>query len=282
MNKRLKNWLIDLAVITVGGTLWAIAINVFTLPNLFAAGGFSGLGTVLYYLTNIPVGVTIIVLNIPVFICAWKILGRDWFYKSLAAMLVTSIIIDLLAFLPHYTEDKLLAAIFGGVLSGVGLGVIYMRGIATGGVDLVARMIKKYAAIPSYGMIIVLLDVVVIVLSGIAFRDFSVMLYAAIVVYITGIINDKLLSGADRAKLVYVISKQYEQIEYAVAKKLLRGATRLEGFGGYTGEPKNVLMIVVRPYEFFRLKAIIRAADKTAFVIVSDVGEVLGMGFRTE
>ena len=131
-------------------------------------------------------------------------------------------------------------------------------------------------------MIIVILDVIVIVVSGIIFRDFSVMLYAAIVVYITGFINDKLLNGLDRAKLIYVVSTQAEQIAQLVARKLIRGVTRMDGVGGYTGEHKNILMIVVKPYEFFRLKAIVREVDKEAFIVVSDVSEVLGKGFRTD
>lgn len=282
MKKHMKNWIYDLLIMIAGGTVWAIAINMFTLPNMIAAGGFSGLGTVFYYAFHIPVGITMIVLNVPVFIFAWKILGRDWFFKSLIAMLITSIIIDIFSFLPQYTEDKMLAAVFGGILSGIGLGIIYMRGIATGGVDLIARMIKKYVAVPSYGMIIVILDVIVIVVSGIIFRDFSVMLYAAIVVYITGFINDKLLNGLDRAKLIYVVSTQAEQIAQLVARKLIRGVTRMDGVGGYTGEHKNILMIVVKPYEFFRLKAIVREVDKEAFIVVSDVSEVLGKGFRTD
>lgn len=280
--KRILGWLADLGIMILGGVIWAVSINVFTLPNKIAAGGLSGLGTVFYYAFHIPVGVTIILFNIPIFIFAWKLLGREWFAKSLIAMLVTSVIIDLTAFLPEYTGDSMLAAVFGGVTSGIGLGLIYMRGIATGGIDLIARMIKKYVAVPSYGTIIILLDLVVIAISGIVFRDFAVMLYAVIVVYITGLINDKLLNGLDRAKLVYVISDSYAQIGEEIENRLKRGVTLLDGKGNYTGKKEQVIMVVVRPYEFFRLKALIRQVDPKAFVIVGDISEVLGNGFRSE
>ncbi len=265
----------------VGGFIWAVSINVFTKPNLLAPGGFSGVGTVInYFFPFIPIGVSIIVLNIPLFAVVYKQFGKKFFFSGAIAMVVTSVIIDVTEmFLPVYTGNRLIAAIFGGVLSGAGLGLIYLRGIVTGGVDLMARIFEKYISFLSYGKIIACLDMLVIALAALAFKDIDTALYSAITVYISGRVVDKLLNGADSAKLILIISDKHEQIQKDILDVLHRGVTVLSGKGGYTGSDRPVMLAVCRPYEIIKVKKFIYSIDKKAFVVISDSSEVDGLGF---
>ena len=277
-----KNLFLDLGVIILGGFIWALSINTFTLPNLIAPGGIAGLATVFNHFFGFPMGLTILIINLPLFFISLRMYGKHFLIRTGAALIITSVILDITTFLPHYTEDKLLAAIFGGITAGVGLGIIYMRGMATGGVDLIARILEKPFPYISYGRMIIIIDAVIIIIAAISFRDLSAVLYASIVVYITGIINDSLLNGLNKAKLVYIISDKYNEISDEIHNIIKRGATFIDAKGSYTGKDKNMLMVVVRPYEFYRLKAMVYKIDNNAFIIVGDVNEVVGKGFKSD
>ncbi len=173
----------DLASMVVGGIIWALGINIFTVPNDIAPGGATGIATVINHFTGFPVGVIIIIINIPLFILAFFFVGKRFTLKTAAAIVITSVILDVMGtFLPTFTEDKLLASIFGGVLSGVGLGIIYTRGIATGGSDLLARLIDERVSAISYAQTILLIDFIVVAAAAIAFADWRSALYAVITI----------------------------------------------------------------------------------------------------
>ena len=279
--KKYKSAFTDAVSILIGSIIFAISVNTFTVPNLIAPGGASGVATVINHLTNIPVGTLMILINLPLFAVAiWKF-GFKEMLKTLIAALSTSIVTDITApFLPKYTGDVLLAAIFGGVAMGVGLGLIYMRGMTTGGSDILARLFELKFPHISYGKMITCIDGIITVAAAVVFRDGWTMLYAWITIYIFGMIADKMMAGPDTAKLVHVISSKKDQIAKEIFEKMDRGATFINASGAYTGENRDILFIVVRRYELPRLKLLIKEIDSSAFIIIGDVSEVLGEGFK--
>lgn len=277
-----KKYFGDVVFTLIGSLIWAVALNTFMVPNLIASGGLAGLATVLKHFFNLPVGTMIIVMNIPIFIWAFIKMGWKLVIRILVVMVVSSVILDISdVFLPVFTEDKLLSAIFGGVLCGIGLGLIYQRGLASGGTDLLAMLIDDYLPFISYGRMILILDLGVIIIASIAFQDWQSALYSAISLYITGVIVDNMLEGLNTGKMVYIISEKQDEIAGQIMKKLERGVTSLNGRGCYTGKEKDVLITVLRRYEIHKVKEIVKGIDENAFVIVGDVSEVAGEGFNT-
>lgn len=245
----------------------------------------TGIGSIMNYLFNIPIGLFVVAVNVLLFLLSFKFVSKKTLFKSAIAIVITSALIDITAaipWFPKYTEDPLLACIFGGALTGIGLGIIFMRGITTGGVDLIALLLEKLFPFISYGRLIVFIDLVIVCAAGFVSQSLTSVFHAAIIVCIYGFIVDKLLNGLDSAKVVYIISGKGDAICEAVTKKLHRGVTRVNAFGGYTNEPKPMLITVVRPMELFKLKKIVKETDEHAFVIVGDVSEVVGRGFKTE
>lgn len=280
MKKTMVTLLPDLASMVVGGIIWALGINIFTVPNDIAPGGATGIATVINHFTGFPVGVIIIIINIPLFILAFFFVGKRFTLKTAAAIVITSVILDVMGtFLPTFTEDKLLASIFGGVLSGVGLGIIYTRGIATGGSDLLARLIDERVSAISYAQTILLIDFIVVAAAAIAFADWRSALYAVITIALNSSLADRLLAGTTEGKLVYVITEDAEKISSAVLRDMKRGATLIPAKGCYTGKDTNVLMITIRNYELPKLKRLIKREDEKSFLIVGNATEILGKGF---
>ncbi|MDF2686705.1 MAG: hypothetical protein K0S55_1887 [Clostridia bacterium] len=277
-----KQLLLDLLTILIGGFIWAISINMFTTPNLIAPGGVTGISVILNHFFKFPMGLTIIILNIPLLLLSYKFLGLRFVVRTAITTVITSLILDFTGFIPTFTEDRLLAAVFGGITAGLGLGLIYMRGLATGGSDVLARLLEIPFPYISYGKMLIIIDAVVITAAAVFFRDLGLALYAVIMVYISSIIIDKLLTGLDVAKLVYIISEKNMEISKVIMEKLDRGATLIEARGCYTGLEKNMLMVAVKRYELPRIKNIVKCVDERAFIIINDVSEVLGEGFKGE
>lgn len=280
MKKQGKTLFFDILSIVAGGFIWAVGLNVFTVPNKIAPGGATGLATVINSFTDLPVGTLIILINVPLFFAAFFFVGKRFTLKTAAAIVITGVILDVTAlFLPEFTDDKLLSAIFGGVLSGVGLGLIYIRGIATGGSDLLARLIDKKIPFFSYTETILAIDAVVVVVAAIAYKDWKSVLYAAITVAVNSLFAEKLLSGLTAAKMVFIVTETPEKIYETVIRRMKRGATRTPAEGCYSEKPTNVLMITVKNYELPALKKIITEKDENSFMIVGDASEIVGKGF---
>lgn len=282
--KHRRRRMMDLLSVLVGGFIWAVGLNMFVVANPIAPNGLTGIATVINHFTDFPVGMAIILLNIPLFFLSWKLLELRFAVSFAVVMAITSVIIDVTSlFLPRYTEDTLLAAIFGGVLSGIGLGMIYMRGLATGGVDVIARMLEKPFPFLSYGTILILLDCIVILIATVAYGDYKVALYSVIVTYLSGYLNDQLLLGGNRGKQVSVITDGKEdELASAIMEKCGRGVTKIFARGAYTNREKGMLMVICRPYEIPRIKALVQQIDPQAFFVVSDVSEVQGKGFEKD
>lgn len=264
--------------IAVGCLLGALAYPMFLVPNHIAPGGLTGMATVLNYLFQLPVGMTSLLMNIPLFIIGYRSMGRVFVFRSLTATVTFSLLIDLLP-LPALTLQPLLGALFGGVLMGAGLGLILRGGATTGGTDMVARMIHSRFQHISVGAILFFIDCCVVAMAGF-FIEVEYALYAFVSLYASSKLIDAVMEGLTREKACYVISAEYARVKYEIMDKLDRGVTLLSAEGGFSGERRPMLLCVLSAQEVGRLKAIVRAADEGAFVFISDAHEVLGEGFR--
>ncbi len=275
-----KSILLDVLFAAVGSFLYAGAIRMFLDPNHVSIGGFAGIGSVLHYLWMFPMGITYLALNLPLFFLSWKKLGQKFLIKTVFATVLVSVFLDTVGFLPSFTENKLLAAIAGGVLSGIGLGMIYSRGMATGGTDLLAKLVKGWFRGISYGKVILTIDILIVTVSAIIYRDLWSVLYSAITIWLSTTVVDTILSGMERAKSVSIITDKKQAVVEGILRDVNRGATVLDAEGGYTKTGRNLILVVVRSYELFHLKQTVKAADPNAFLIISDATEVLGNGFQ--
>lgn len=266
-------------IMIIGSFVAAAGISLFLAPNKLTTGGISGLATIAYYIWGFPIGVVSLVLNIPLFVLGIWIEGKGFGLKSLYATLLLSLFIDLLANVEPFTEDALLGAVYGGVLMGVGLGLVFLSGATTGGTDIIAKLVQRTVRHMSIGRILLVVDVLIIALAAIVFKDKQVGLYSAVALYASTHMIDLIIEGGKFAKTVFIISDKHLEIAQSITTDLHRGVTGLDGKGMYSGNDKTVLMCTVKRNELPRLKDLIRQTDKDAFVILTDVREVLGEGF---
>jgi uncharacterized membrane-anchored protein YitT (DUF2179 family) len=279
ISKLTRDWKSYLLIL-IGDIFTAMSLNMFLVPNRIAAGGLSGVSTIIFHLLDFPVGTTMLVLNIPLFILGVKYIGRLFGFKTIFATLMLSLIVDFSTFMPVITKDVVLASLYGGILMGVGLGMVLRAGATTGGTDLAAKILNKFFPVFSIGQLLLAMDIAIIMIAGLVFNNFELSLYAAVTLYISSKIIDGLLEGVDFAKGVFIVSTKSERISEAIMKKLDRGLTGLKGKGMYTSEDKTVLMCVLRRWEIPTLKKIVGEIDDKAFVMLTDVREVLGEGFK--
>jgi uncharacterized membrane-anchored protein YitT (DUF2179 family) len=277
----LKSILLDVFFAVLGSLIYGVALRMFVDPNQISLGGFSGIGALLHYVWPIiPIGGSVLLMNLPLFLLSWKKLGRKFFFKTLFATVVISLAMDVTAFVPVFIENKLLAAIAGGVCSGIGLGLIFARGMATGGTDLLAKILKGWFRGISYGKVILIMDAVILVTAAAVYRDMWSVLYSAITVWLSSTVIDTILNGMDHAKSVSIITEHKQEVLDSIFRNFDRGATVWKGKGGFTNADKDVILIVLRSYELFQLKRTVKEADPNAFMIISDATEVMGLGFR--
>lgn len=279
---RLKKTLLPVLIITAASAIYALGFVWCYAPNGIAFGGITGVAQIINYLIPaLPIGVTVIALNVPLFILGWKLIGGRLLVSSLYAMAVSSVFIDVLTPLREWEPmEPLLACIFGGLSLGLSLGLIFLQGATTGGTDLLARLLKLKLAWLPMGKLLMGIDLAVIVAVSVAFRTLYAALYGLVALYISTIVMDGVLYGMDTAKVAYIISDKNKEISDAIVKDLDRGVTILHGQGAYTGADKNVLMCAFKQREIAVIKATIKDIDPVAFVIVCDAHEVLGEGFR--
>ncbi len=265
--------------IALGAMVAAAGLVLFLIPNKIAAGGVSGLATVIFYLTGSPTGLTMLALNIPLFIMAIRAMGVPFLFKTLYGAVVLSVAIDLLSIvLVPFTVDPLLSAVYGGLLMGVGLGIVVRSGGSTGGTDLASRVLHRYTHL-SIGQSLMIIDTVVIIIAGIVF-NLELALYGLLSLFVTTKVLDAIQEGFSSAKAAFIISEHCELIAQRVLAEMKRGVTALTGRGLYTGLDRVTLFCVVSRTEITQLKTLVAEIDARAFVIVTDVREVLGEGFK--
>lgn len=273
----------DIIFIIIGSALVALGLSMFTVPNDIAPGGVSGLATALAYITPIRVSIWALMLNLPLLLAAWRMLGMRPLLCTLAATVLLSVFIDLwAALLPGYTNNVLLASFFGGVLTGLGVGILFLRGISTGGTDLLALLLKKvFPNVPS-GTMLLVVDATVVVIAVCIFRDIEVALYSAICIFVSSKVIDALSQGVDYAKVIYCVTAHGDEVTRALNEQTERGVTVIPAMGGYTGDGKQIVMTVTRRNVLSQTLRIIKSADPRAFTFVVDSTEVHGEGFKEE
>lgn len=281
MHKENRRLLMDAVSILIGSALTALGLSVFTVPNQIAPGGISGVATAIAYLVKLPVGTLTLLFNIPLMIVAWRRLGIKPLVKTIVATVLLSVLIDVFALLvPGYINNKLLAAVMGGGLIGAGLGMLLVRGISTGGTDLIGLMLFKISPGLSMGQLLMVIDTAVVLFAVAVFRNIEVALYSVVTLFVTSKAIDAIQQGVDHAKVIYIVTDQTEPLIQRLALEMGRGVTILPARGGFTGKEKAVLMTIARRSEVSPTLQTIRALDPRAFTILSDATEVHGEGFK--
>lgn len=276
-----KKLLIDIFIYAIGCLIYSAAVTMFISPNQISPAGFTGIATILNYYFSLPSGITVFILNIPLLIIAFLKFGAFFIAKTTIATIMLSFFLTITdLFLPSFNVDKILASVFGGILMGVGLSLVMLRGATTGGVDIIAKLINRKLRHFTVGRIILIADVLVITLATIVYCNIESALYSVISMYATSRVMDMVLYGSDKGKLIYIVTDKPDEICNDITSLLNRGVTILSAKGGYTGAPRSLLLCTVRRYEVSAVYDLINKYDEKAFVVISDVGEIIGEGFK--
>lgn len=282
MKKNKYSILIEMLGLIVGCISMSVGINVFLKPHTIAPGGLSGISVVLNKVTGISVSNIMLLIGIPLVLFAYKILGKKNFLKTLLGTVIFSIIINITSALASLsiTNDLLLSAIFGAIFIGVGIGIVFRVEGSTGGTDLIALILSKKFPGIKVTKFMMCLDGIVVISSGVVSKNIEIALYSAISLYVIVKIVDAVMEGFDYSKAFFIISDEPEKLRDVITNELDRGLTILEGRGGYTYEKKEVILVVIQKNQELYLKKLVKNTDPSAFIIVSNVHEVLGEGFK--
>ncbi len=274
---------VKLLYIILGGIIFAFGYAAFLIPHKIVPGGVSGIAMILRFLYNTPVGIVAILLNIPLFIIALRILGISFGVKSLAAIIYTNLLIDFFVYsvgIKSPTDNVVLATLYGGILLGLGLGLIFRGDASTGGTDIVGQIFSRYTNL-SIGMWIMIVDLAVITMAGITTRSIELAQLGYLALFLSSQVIDLILEGIDYARAAFIISTKSEKITDQIYEKMQRGVTILDGHSPYSREKRPVIMCVITKKETPFFKSLVKNVDRDAFVILTDVVEVLGKGFRS-
>ncbi len=277
----MKKIMKEYSLFILGSMIAAMGTSLFLLPNQLSSGGFSGIATILYYLFNIPMGTTIILLNIPVFILAFIREGKQFVLKTIVATFVFSEAINFFEKIEPVTNDKILASVYGGIIIGIGLALVFKGKSSTGGTDLIANIIVTYNNEVSIGNVLQILDIIVVILNIIFLGEIEIGLYSAIAIFLINKMLDLIFEGINFSKMIYIVSNEYEAIADVINREIKRGATGLYGKGMYTNEEKMIVMCVAKRKHIIKIKEISKQIDPNVFVIVTDAREVYGLGFKS-
>ena len=282
LDRLFKNSITDYIFIALGASFYAASVALFTSKNNIAPGGLTGISTMLNYLFGLPIGAMIFVMNIPLFFWAFFESGKGFLIKTMIGTALASAFIDIFqAVLPYYSGNIMLAAIFGGALSGLGLGLIFARGGSTGGTDIIAVSLNKRFPHISAGRLMLISDAVVLSAAAVVYGNIESALYAGITIFVSVRVIDAVTYGTSRGngKLIFIISDSFELISREIIQKLGRGVTILNGSGAYTGKSKRVLMCAARPNQVVKITKGVKIIDKNAFIVVTTANSILGEGF---
>lgn len=267
-------------IIALGAVIYALAFDWFVAPNQIAMGGVTGLAQIVNALVPVlPVGVLSILVNVPLFLAGWRLLGGRLLVSSLYAMAVSSLAIDVIAWIHTFPPmDPILATLYGGAGMGVGLGLVFSQGATTGGTDIIGKLLKlKFPWLP-IGKLVMIPDMVVVILAAVVLGTVNAALYGLIQMYLLSKVMDMILYGWDTSRVAYIITDRWEETVQGLLD-MERGVTLLQGKGAYTGAEKQVLLVAFRQREIVPIKRMLREIDPKAFFIVCDAHEILGEGF---
>lgn len=277
---KFKQILKEMLETILGALIMAAGVSLFLLPNQLSSGGIAGVATIFYYLLNIPMGTVIIAINIPLFLFSMYKVGKMFFLKSTLGTVAMSVFIDLLDKIEPLTNDRFLACIYGGILLGLGTTLLLKAESSTGGSDLISYIAKKYKPTVRSGNIIVIIDIIIIALNVIFFKEIEIGLYSAIAIYIMGKIIDIFFEGINFTKLMIIVSNKSEEIAKQIDQKVARGSTGLYGKGMYTNENKLILICAAYRKDVARIKIIAKEIDPKSFIVITNSREVVGQGFK--
>lgn len=267
------------AMVGLGSIIGGSAVNAFLVPHHMLSGGVSGVAMILYFLFDWPLGVMIIIGNIPLFYAAYKFLDREYVIGAFYGLIIFSVSIDATRFLTklNLVDDIILASVYGGVISGIGSGIIFRVGGSAGGTDIIAAIVKKYYSY-NIGMVVFSINLLIMSVAAVLF-GLKPAMYTLITMFIGSSVTDKVIEGFNRKKTIMIISDVSDDIAAAILKEVGRGVTYLKGEGAYTRNDKKVIFVVVTLTQIARIKFIVEKVDPRAFMIVQDAAEVMGKGF---
>lgn len=274
-----KKYALEYIYIIVGDFLMAVSTALILLPNQLSTGGISGISTILYYLCNYPVGLTMLLINVPLFVIAMVKVNKRLFFKSILGTILLSVFIDLLENLSPITNDRFLACIYGGIIMGIGTAIILKAGASTGGTDLLSYVIRAYNNKFKSSRVIIIADTIIIFFNIIFFKEIEIGLYSVIAIYLMGKMIDIIFEGIYFTKIMFIISEKYEEISKEIGILVKRGSTGIYSKGMYSGKQNVMLFCVASRKEVAEIKQIIKQIDKNAFIVTTDAIETLGKGF---
>ncbi len=279
--KRILNVTTDFFFFLAGGIIYSVAVLLFLSENEISPGGLTGIATMLNYLFALPVGTVVFIMNIPLLIIGFMKFGGVFIVKTTVSTVMVSVILDITeGFLPAFNIDPLLAAVFGGLLMGFGVSLFMLRGATTGGVDIIAKLINRRFPHLTVGRLMLLADAVVVAFSCIVYKNIESALYSVVALYASSRIMDMMLYGADKGKIIFIITEESSAVADAIMSLVKRGITLINVTGAYTGAGRKMLMCTVRRNEVSAVLTLAREHDKNAFIVVGEAGEILGEGFK--
>lgn len=277
-----KKIAIDIAVEIVGCFIISIALYNFALKSEFPMTGFSGISMIIYRLFGFQIGLTTLLLNVPIALICYKLLGKGFLFRSIRCLIISSIMIDYIApLLPVYEGERFLSAVVTGVLSGLGYAMIYMRNSSTGGADFITMSIKSLHPHISIGKIIFAFDSIIVLIGGIIFKDVDGIIYGIIISYIVALVADKLMYGVNAGKLALIITDFPVDITKIIDKTIERGSTIINALGGYKQDDKAIVLVACSKKEMYGLEQAIKKFDSKSFIVIMESNEVLGNGFKS-
>lgn len=282
MEKRILIFLKDIVLSFIGCGIAAFGTACFLLPNQLSSGGFSGIATILYYFFGWQMGKSIILMNIPLFIIAYFKLGKDFFFKSIISTTIFSKLIDYLENYKIIENDRFLASIYGGMLVGLGLAIVFKFRSSTGGSDLIGQIVGAFNSRLKLSNIMIGLDIFIVLLNTIFFKEIVVGLYSILAIYIIEKMLDIVFEGVNFCKAIYIISDEAEAISKLIMSEINRGVTGFYGKGMFNNKDKISLFCVTKRREITRITELARRVDDKSFIIVMDAREVYGLGFKVD
>ena len=281
MKKGIKE-IVNYILAILGGCLVGIGEAWVLIPLRLTTGGFNGIGMLVYYIWNIPVGFVSILLNLPLFFISLKMLGAKYSFRTLIAMVVTSFMIEVATNWTPLTDDMLLAAIFGSIIIGLGIAICLKGGSTTGGTDLLAKLIQTKKKHLNLGEVILVIDIIIIAIASFTFESIEVALYSGIAVFVMTKVIDFILDGGKYEKAMFIITNKSDEISNYIMKEVKRGVTKINATGEYSGENKEILLCVANKREVPKIKEEIKNIDDKSFTIITTVTEAIGNGFEEE
>lgn len=275
----MRNKLLQYFFVALGCFICGASINLFLVPHHLLSGGVSGLAIISYFLFGFPIGIQIFIMNVPLIYAAYKFLGKDYTITTIFGTIMFSIAVDLTQFLAMYDllDDALLAALTGGLVSGIGSGLIFRVNGSAGGLDIVAAIVKKYYSL-NFGVVGFAINCIIMLLAASLF-GLKLAILTLISMFVGANLTDKVVEGFNRRKTIHIVSYKTQEIVDAILNEVGRGVTILQGEGAFTRQQKQIIFVVVSLTQISKIKFLVQEADPNAFMIVSDAAEVMGRGF---